>query len=219
MKKAALVQLVSGLNPPVPNVVIFQFNPDTLRHSMGHEASPTAAAGNAGSNPLAVAGAPSESFSFTLELDADDSLATPSTTPALPTVPLGLYPRLAALETFVHPIPTDTPAAGRPTPAGVLPTVLFVWNSGRILPVRVTSLTITEKLYDQDLNPIHAEANIELRVLTFAELTSLGGATAALARAAYEYTQAKRVALIAQNLVASEQQLIDMVIHDITSPG
>jgi len=37
------------------------------------------------------------------------------------------------------------------------PTVLFVWGPGRILPVRVTGLSITEKLYDEFLNPTHAD--------------------------------------------------------------
>ena len=44
--------------------------------------------------------------------------------------------------------------------------MLFVWGLQRIVPVRVTDLTITEKLYDTALNPIHADAQIGLRVLT-----------------------------------------------------
>ena len=219
MKKGALVQLVSGLSPGVPNVVIFQFNPDSMRHTVGHDTGMSATTGTAGANPLAVAGSPGESFSFTLEMDVDDSLAGPGTQLVSAAASVGLYPRLAALETFVHPVPAAATGSSQPTPAGVLPTVLFVWNSGRILPVRVTSLTITEKLYDQDLNPTHAEANIDLRVLTGDDLASLGGAIGQLARAAYQYTQSKRVAAVVHNLVASEQQLIDMVIHDITTPG
>ena len=53
-----------------------------------------------------------------------------------------------------------------------MPTVLFVWGPGRIVPVRVTNLTITEKLYDALLlNPIHAEATIEIQVLTPEEVS------------------------------------------------
>ena len=53
--------------------------------------------------------------------------------------------------------------------------MLFVWGPGRIVPVRVTGLTITEKLYDPLLNPIHAEVQLTLRVLTPDELKSTTG--------------------------------------------
>ena len=40
------------------------------------------------------------------------------------------------------------------------------------MPVRVTALTVTERLYDRALlNPTHAEVQITLRVLTSDELT------------------------------------------------
>ena len=48
-------------------------------------------------------------------------------------------------------------------PANYLNTVLFVWGPGRIVPVRVTALTINEKLYDGLLNPTHAEVQITLQ--------------------------------------------------------
>ena len=54
--------------------------------------------------------------------------------------------------------------------------VLFVWGPGRIVPVRVTALSITEKLYDATLlNPTHVEAQITLRVLTQDELKYVTG--------------------------------------------
>ena len=56
-----------------------------------------------------------------------------------------------------------------------MPVTLFIWGAGRIVPVRVTGLTITEKLYDSALNPIHAEAQLTLRVLTPAELKPPAG--------------------------------------------
>ena len=46
-----------------------------------------------------------------------------------------------------------------------MPVVLFAWGLGRIVPVRVVSLTITERLYDTLLNPVHAEAQVGLQVL------------------------------------------------------
>jgi len=215
MKKGALVEVVSGLSAPIPNIVIFQFNPETLRHSISHPQRPLAAGEHVGSNPLAVSGGPTESFSFSLALDVTDHLTVPSEAIRRIGEEVGIYPRLAALETFMHPVGSGSGGAGAGTPAGVLPTVLFVWNVGRILPVRVTSLAITEQLFDEKLNPTHAEANIELSVLTGDDLTPLQGATGALARAAYEYTQVKRVGLVATNLVFAGKSLIDMVLQDL----
>jgi hypothetical protein len=75
-----------------------------------------------------------------------------------------------------------------------LPTVLFVWGPGRILPVRVTSLTITEKLYDATLNPTHAEAQVELRVLSLEEAKLLEGYGGKTASSAYLHSLGFRLA-------------------------
>ena len=65
-----------------------------------------------------------------------------------------------------------------------MPVTLFIWGSGRIVPVRVTGITITEKLYDSALNPTHAEAQLALRVLTPAELRSASADNDVLAQVA-----------------------------------
>ena len=49
----------------------------------------------------------------------------------------------------------------RSVPANTINTVLFVWGPGRIVPVRVTALTVTERLYDIVLNPTKAEVQID----------------------------------------------------------
>jgi hypothetical protein len=84
-------------------------------------------------------------------------------------------------------------------PAAQVPAVLFVWGLGRILPVRLTGLTISETLFDDKLNPTRAEAQIELRVLTPDELKS-AGPLKDLATAAYDYSQKKRELLALFNL-------------------
>jgi len=104
-------------------------------------------------------------------------------------------------------------AAAKPKPeipASQLPVVLFVWGPGRIVPVRVTKLTITEKLYDGLLNPTHAEAQLSLRVLTPDELEALDkkDILKGLAKIAYEYSQGLRQALAVANTVDSVAGLL-----------
>ena len=92
---------------------------------------------------------------------------------------------------------------GDGVPQSVMPVTLFIWGPGRIVPVRVTELTITEKLYDRALNPTHAEAQLSLRVLTPAELVAASAdedVLANLATIAYTYTLTLRQALAVANL-------------------
>lgn len=217
MKKGALVKLVSGMDNPVPAVVLFQFNPETMQHRWSQPAGAGAPerGGPTGSSPLAVSGAPGESFSFTLSMDVTDQLTIVDEVARLAVERDGLYGRLAALELLLHPNPVTellpSSLSARTTPAAQLPTVLFVWGKTRILPVRVISLSITEKLYDADLNPIHADAQLELRVLTSDDLRSVTGATGALADTAYKYSASKRLELAATSLRTGARDILDMI--------
>jgi hypothetical protein len=65
-----------------------------------------------------------------------------------------------------------------------LPTVLFFWGAYRILPVAISSLTITETEYDPLLNPVRADVSVGLQVLIPQQL-----AGDKLGRGAYRYTQ------------------------------
>jgi hypothetical protein len=225
----ALVEFMPTGLIPIPNVIVFQFNPETMTHTWTQpEAGPTGA-NTAPSNPLAVGGMPGESFSFTIAMDAADAIADGTASAAIAEVS-GVYSRLAALEMLMYPgsatqsglLGTVTAAIGglfgaaagdvqRSVPASTMPTVLFVWGPGRILPVRVTTLTITEKLYDALLNPTHAEAQIGLRVLTTDELRADADTLAPVARAAYEYSQGLRQTLAVANLVNSAESIIGML--------
>ena len=97
-----------------------------------------------------------------------------------------------------------------------MPVTLFIWGAGRIVPVRVTGLTITEKLYDPALNPMHAEAQLALRVLTPAELVAAAAdddVLANLATIAYTYTLTLRQALAVANLANAAESIIGMIPH------
>jgi hypothetical protein len=55
---------------------------------------------------------------------------------------------------------------------------LFVWGIKRVLPVRISSMTITEDFFDGKLNPLRAKVRLEMRVLNYYDLGffSVGGA-------------------------------------------
>lgn len=196
MIKGALVELMPAFGVSMPNVVAFQFNPETLRHAWSQPPAATA-----GSDPLAAQGLPGETFSLTLAMDATDQLARGETDPqGADARRNGISSRLAALEMLMFPLDADSgltavaaPTGGRRSvPAAQLRTVLFVWGEGRIVPVRVTSLVVTEKLFDAALNPTHAEAQIELRVLTRDDCEAIAGPLKVVASGAYAYSQKRR---------------------------
>jgi hypothetical protein len=227
--RGALVEFTETFPLPVPNLILFQYNPETMTHTWtpaksGGSNTP----GQSPSNPLAITGPPEESFSFNLVMDSNDTIADGNAVTQGLAQASGLYPRLAALEMLLFPTAPpggglvgsvssalgitggSAPATG--VPAAQLPTVLFVWGPGRIAPVRVTTLTITEKLYDSALlNPIHAEAQISLKVLTPQELQYVSGPLGTLANAASTYTTGLREALAIANLANSVESIVGML--------
>ena len=229
--KGGLIDFTESFPIPIPNVVIFQYNPETMTHGWTPATTGGAAApGQTASNPLAITGQPTETFSFTLAMDSNDTIADGNAVIAGLAELSGVYTRLAALEMLLFPtappggglIGSVTAAlgigggsSGNPTsqvPAAQLPTVLFVWGPGRIVPVRVTALSITEKLYDSTLlNPIHVEAQITLKVLTQDELKYVDGPLGSLANMAYSYSQGLREALAIANLANAVSSIIGML--------
>jgi len=47
---------------------------------------------------------------------------------------------------------------------------LFVWGRNRVVPVRITDLTVTEEAFDAHLNPIRARVSLGMRVLSVDDL-------------------------------------------------
>lgn len=226
--RGALVEFTETFPLPVPNLILFQYNPETMTHTWTPAKSGGAnTPGQSPSNPLAITGPPEESFSFNLVMDSNDTIADGSAITAGLAELSGVYPRLAALEMLLFPtapagggligsVSSALGITGPPTatavPAAQLPTVLFVWGPGRIAPVRVTALTITEKLYDGTLlNPIHAEAQISLKVLTPQELQYVSGPLGTLANAASTYMTGLREALATANLANSVESIVGML--------
>jgi hypothetical protein len=240
--RGALVSFSETFPLPVPNVIVFQYNPETMTHQWQPAATGGALSTTQGatppqeggedfrSNPLAVTGQPGESFAFTLSLDSNDMIADGNAVSSTLAEASGVYTRLAALEMLLFPVSQTGggligsisaalgalgSGGGKPKtaiPNSVLPTVLFVWGPGRILPVRVTALTTTERLYDATLlNPTHAEVSIVLRVLTPQELQFIGGPLGTLASTAYSTATTLRETLAIANLGNSVGHILGML--------
>jgi len=91
--------------------------------------------------------------------------------------PFGIHPQLATLEMLVHPSSSQLRANQRLAALGTLeitpieaPLTLFVWGSNRVMPVRLTELSITEDAFDADLTPYRATVSVGLRVLSVNDL-------------------------------------------------
>jgi hypothetical protein len=91
-----------------------------------------------------------------------------------------------------------------------LPTVLFVWGVGRVLPVRVSKLVITETEHDTNLNPTKADVDISLDVLTPDELRYVNGPLGSFAQGAYVWSQWQRQALAVSNNANTYQWISGM---------
>jgi hypothetical protein len=170
---------IIGIDPfnPLASVVIFQYNPHQLTRTltpqtMGGEGNPSEA--------LRLTGPPQETISVEIEVDAADQLEQGK----FPATEIGVYPALSALEMLIYPKSALVIANEALLAAGIIeiippeaPLTLFIWGIKRILPVRLTQLSITEEAFDSNLNPIRATVSLGLRVLNYKDLglLSVGG--------------------------------------------
>jgi hypothetical protein len=169
--KGGLVQ-VDPDTSKVLSVISLQYNPDTITRTVQVQAS-----GGEGdrSEALRLKGAAIETIKLEAEIDASDRLEEPGSNPGA--VESGIHPELAALESLVQPRAGDLQTNDALAGSGVLevlpleaPLTLFVWSRSRIVPVRVTDLSITEEAFDTVLNPIRAKVSLGLRVLSVDDL-------------------------------------------------
>ncbi len=167
--KGALI----GLDPmnPLASVVVFQYNPDTMTRRL----EPRTMGGEGGdrSEAFRLTGPPKETITLAVEVDAADQLEQGDPI----AVASGVTPALAALEMLFYPKSAVVIANAVLAQVGNIeivppeaPLTLFVWGPQRVLPVRVTSLSITEEAYDPMLNPIRAKVDLSLQVLSYADL-------------------------------------------------
>jgi len=169
--KGGLVQIDPDTSK-VLRVIALQFNPDSLSRSV--QLQSTGETGDR-TEALRLKGAGVETIKLEAEIDATDYTDDPDSNRTA--IELGIHPQLAALEELVQPRADDLQANDALAASGVLevlpleaPLTLFVWSKQRIVPVRVTDLSITEEAFDAVLNPIRAKVNLGLRVLSVDDL-------------------------------------------------
>ena len=181
LHKGALAAYDQPILGPSPNIIVFQYNPEQLTRTLQPRLTrpqPRGAA-EARNDVVLVGGPPSESISLAIELDAADQLAVSSSI----AVTSGIHPALAALELLMYPKSRDVRLNEQEAGQGRanlrredMPLVLFVWGKARVLPVRVSSFSVTEQAFDPRLNPIRARADLGLQVLTYVDLPKVGPA-------------------------------------------
>lgn len=156
---------------PIASVIVFQYNPDTVTRTV----KPQGATGEGSkAEAMRLRGAPVETISMELELDAADQLDAGDVYAER----LGIYPQLSSLEMLTYPKSALVIANTALMAVGTLeilppigPFTLLVWNYPRVVPVRVDELAISEELHDSQLNPIQAKVKVTLQVLSYNDLS------------------------------------------------
>jgi hypothetical protein len=233
--KGALVEFSSRFIGPIPNIIIFQYNPEKLSRSLKPWQPPSSESEGGDESeeqPPQVSGIslaqpfdPNETFTLSLELDATDALEVPESHPVA--VISGIADRIAAMEMLLYPdreggglgelvgaIGDALGGAGgdEEEPRYSVPIVLFVWGPGRILPVRLTSFSVDEEAFSTTLYPIRAKVSIGLRVVSPAELASHPDSIARdLAAFAYKFTTGQKETLAMANTANNVESILGLL--------
>ena len=219
--KGALVKLGEGFLGPIPNVIVFQYNPEKLNRQFTSASTAQHSGVDAGSANTAEPFDPQESFTVTLELDATDALEDPGSHPVAAVS--GIADRIAALEMMVYPVASGdlinglTNAIGltsETVPRNHVPVILFIWGPGRIQPVRITSFSVDEQAFSPTLFPIRATVTLGLKVLkleSFPALAANRTLSEDLAVISYKYTKGLKEILARANLANSAESILAML--------
>lgn len=216
LMRGALIEYGSDFMGPIPNVVIFQFNPETLTRTVQIPSRPTS--GTARENTQA--GEPAvEKISLTAKFSAADELGKDKVLARL----FGVGTRLAALEKMVYPSNDLLGAIGaaigdalglgggdsdprQPMPREKYPRILFIWGVYRVLPVVLESMSITEQQYDFLLNPVQAEVSITMAVNASDKCSDDD-----VAKGALTYSNMAKDAQAMANLANTAEQIVELI--------
>lgn len=214
----AFIQLVPLLVGFIPQVVIFQYNPESLKRSFTIYADGAQNGAKGQQSPGTQPYVPDESIDFSLILDAADGLAEDRVLERR----FGIGAKLSALERLIFASgDIDALATGqvpgflRPDPLPFqpsVPTTLLVLGAHRLLPVRITSMSVDEELFAPDMRPIRATVSLGLKIISEEQLVGSPHATDAIARAAYLRYRASHHDLAAASYVETGQLIRDLLV-------
>ena len=217
--RGALIEYGSDFLGPLPNVVLFQFNPETMSRVIQIPPRPSGATARettqAGELPI-------EKITIKAQFSAADQLH--SNNPLARA--FGIGPQLAALEKMVQPsniiggligealdaigdalgLGGDEEAPTQPIPRQNYPRILFIWGLTRVLPVVIESMTITEQQYDSLLNPVQAEVSIGMAVNAIDKCSD-----DVIAKGALDYTNVAKEAQAILNLANTVELVVDLI--------
>jgi hypothetical protein len=219
LMKGAMIEYGSDFLGPLPNVVIFQFNPESLTRTIQIPPRP----GGGAARETAQAGEPSiEKITLKAQFSAADGKGTGNDLART----LGVGPRLAALEKMVNPASKLSAVLGdaldeigkalglgggggeprQTIPRQKYPRILFLWGPYRVLPVVIESMTITELQYDFMLNPVQADVSIGLAVNAIDNCSD-----DTVGKGALEYSNMAKDAQAMRNLGETAGQAADLI--------
>lgn len=169
--KGGIVQLEPD-SSQVKRVISLQINPETLNRSFQIQGIESGEGGDR-SQALRLKGPPVESYKLEATIDATDLLELGDKDVA----EVGIQRELNALEAIAYPTSEELRSNDRLAQSGMLeiipmeaPLTLFIWSKVRVLPVRITELSITEKAFLPNLMPILATVSLGMRVLSIDDL-------------------------------------------------
>lgn len=155
----------------IQRIIAMQYNPETVTRSFQVQAFGSEGADR--SEALRLKAPAVETIRVEAEIDATDQLETMDST----ATQVGIHPQLATLETLLHPSTAQLQANDALARSGTLeivpmraPLTLFIWSKERIVPVRISELSITEEAFDPSLNPTRAKVTLGMRVLSVHDL-------------------------------------------------
>lgn len=167
------IALVDAQTAAIKRIIPLQYNPDSLTRSF--QIRSVGGEGSNYSDALRLTGPPVETWKIEAEIDGTDQLeiAQPGNT----ILQAGIQPILSALETIIYPKSSDLTNNNTMSNLGVIEIIpmeslltLFIWNKNRIVPVRLTEMSITEEAFDVNLFPIRAKISLGMRVLSVDDL-------------------------------------------------
>lgn len=172
MAKAAILS-IDPISQQTKSIKL-QYNPEEISRSL----TPRIKGGGEGggrSEVMRIEGVPQETITLKVEIDAVDQLNKGDHSAGQ----MGIYPQLSALELLVYPSNASVISAKDLLSRGTMeilppmaPLTLFFWGPNRIVPVKLTSITINETYHDANLNPISAEVSLSMQVLSYSDLPS-----------------------------------------------